>query len=138
MRKSVFVVLFVFILAVCCGLCSEENHFPYEWVLIGADAVIVSLAVYALLDQISAAENYERLSAEIDGSTEAGYYRLLYEREKVIGKENIVIVSSIAAGSVLLYTIADFLWLHRFFPDGAKISAVPVQGGAKIVLNRRF
>jgi hypothetical protein len=139
MKKNIIVFLIIF-LSVSAAFCAEENRFPPEWALLGVDAAIAGLTIYALLDQISAAEAYNKLGAsgEIDGDTEAGYYRLLYEREKVIGKENIVIVSSAALGAALLFTAADYFWLHKFFPVDIKASLLPEGNGIKFAINRGF
>lgn len=137
-NNIIFAVIFLLIPAACGAGEPGEGRFPSEWLLIGADAVIAGLTAYAVIDQMDAAGRYEDLKKEIDGTTEANYYRLLYEREKSVGKENVVLISSAALGAALLYTGLDFFWLHNFFPAGVKTAVVPAENGVKFAINGGF
>lgn len=110
---------------------------PYGWALIGLDAALSGAAVWFIVSQNAMAADYDSLRASIDNTTEANYYRLLYEREKVTAMENQAMVISAAAGVAIIYTVVDKLFLHAAFPD-ARFTINPVNGSAAFILKKEF
>jgi hypothetical protein len=108
------------------------------WALIGADIILISASVWMIIDQNTGAANYNTLQNEIDKTTEANYWRLLYEREKVIEKNTLVIAAVSVAGAALLYTAADFLWFKNAFPVEVKTAYTPAGAEFMLALNREF
>src|SRR5208283_489938 len=55
----------------------------YGWALLGADVVLAGLTVWAIEDYNTQADAYNTLRAQIDDTTEANYWKLMYEKDKV-------------------------------------------------------
>lgn len=98
------------------GYVKKGPEMPWDIILISADVLSAGAAVWAVSEQISAADRYEKLYSEINASTEDNYYRLLYEREKVNSKETTALIAVSAAVVLLAYTAADLLFLKNAFP----------------------
>ncbi len=104
------------------------------WVLLGTDAILSGLAVWSVVLERNMADDYEALKSSVDNTTEANYWRLLYEKEKVSAAEEKVVFACTAAGVAVLYTLLDALWLHSTFP----VSISPSGDGVKALVNNPF
>ncbi len=98
------------------GYVKKGTELPWDMILITADVLSAGAAIWAVADQIDAANRYEKLYSEINGSSEDNYYRLLYEREKVVSKETTAVIAVSAAAVLLAYTAADLLFINNAFP----------------------
>lgn len=99
---------------------SKENNdtFQYEPViLLSVDVLLLGLTTLSIIQYNSLASDYEKLYSQINGTTEANYYRLLYEKEKVNSAGELIIISGIATSLSVLYTIFDFFWFKKVFKD---------------------
>ena len=113
---------------------SDFNLSPF--ILIGVDIVLGGLTVAALIQQRSLASDYEKLYNQINGTTEANYYRLLYEQEKVNAAADLVLISGITFGTFVTYTVLDYFILHNFFEKNQlKIGYDLLNNKLKISLN---
>jgi len=113
---------------------SDFNLSPF--ILIGVDIVLGGLTVAALIQQSSLASDYEKLYNQINGTTEANYYRLLYEQEKVNAAADLVLISGITFGTFVTYTVLDYFILHNFFEKNQlKIGYDLLNNKLKISLN---
>ncbi|MBP7792489.1 MAG: hypothetical protein KA120_05440 [Candidatus Goldbacteria bacterium] len=142
MKKSliIFVIMsFVFLPRLSAELTQESKSSPVTgWILLGADAVLTGLTIWAIADQITAATDYETLRSKIDGTTDANYYRLLYEKEKVSSRETTALLAGSATGVFLVYTALDYFFLHKAFPVEIKAAYDPVRSGIKISIRKEF
>ena len=118
MKKMVFVSFLVLFLGVSQVFSADVKDGGIEWaptVLVVSDALLVTASIMALGQQNTLSTNYESLRLQIDNTTDANYYRLLYEREKVNSASDTAVIACSAAGVALAYTIADYFWLHSAF-----------------------
>jgi|DewCreStandDraft_4_1066084.scaffolds.fasta_scaffold23024_1 hypothetical protein len=115
----------------------KESDFNLsQFILIGVDIVLGGLTVAALIQQSSLASDYEKLYNQINGTTEANYYRLLYEQEKVNAAADLVLISGITFGTFVTYTVLDYFILHNFFEKNQlKIGYDLLNNKLKISLN---
>jgi len=131
MKKMLVVMIFFVLMVPVTSIAEETAVQEFQWapvILISADVLAVGAAVAAIIQQNTLAADYETLQNNIgDNYDEAQYYRMMYEKEKVNGAEDLVLISTIAAGAVLAYTAADFFWLHNAF----KIKVEPMVNGVK-------
>jgi len=104
------------------------------WVLLGSDAVLSGLAACFVVAQNNSVDSYESMKAGLDNTTEANYWRLLYEREKTDAAGERATYACAAAGVAVLYTAIDLLFLHNVFPVNVK----PVQNGVAAGVNGSF
>jgi hypothetical protein len=104
------------------------------WVLLGSDAVLSGLAACFVVAQNNSVDTYESMKAGLDNTTEANYWRLLYEREKTDAAGERATYACAAAGVAVLYTAIDLLFLHNVFPVNVK----PVQNGVAAGVNSSF
>jgi len=86
------------------------------WIVLTADAALSAAAIYTLIDRNTQAGAYNRLREQINGTTEANYWRLKYEKSKVDARDFNVALTFSLAGAALAYTALDFFWLHNAFP----------------------
>lgn len=120
MKKNhvVFVLAFVLLCPFLKAADSTKQEInAYGWTLLGADAALCAGTVLAVVSAGNAVDDYNSLKKEIDNTTDANYYRLMYEKEKADNKNNIATALGIAAGAALAYTALDYFWLHQAFPD---------------------
>ena len=110
------------------GYVKKGSDLPWDIILITADVLSAGAAVWAVADQVSAAGEYENLYSQINGSSEDNYYRLLYEREKVVSKETTAVIAVSAASVLLAYTLADVLFLKNAFPVRMRHAGAGVLG----------
>lgn len=92
---------------------ADFNLSPF--ILIGIDVILAGMTIAALIQQNSLASDYEKLYNQINATTEANYYRLLYEQEKVNAATDLVLISGITFGTFVTYTLLDYFILHNFF-----------------------
>lgn len=108
------------------------------WALIGLDVLGAGLSVYALLDEISAADAYDLLYADLNNTTQANYDMLAAKKKDIDSKLTFVSVTMGLTGAFVVYTLVDLLWLHLAFPDAPKMT---YNGDTKtyiVSIERRF
>jgi hypothetical protein len=107
--------------------------------LIALDAALTGYAVYAVLDQRNAAQNYNKKYAELDDPLGTNYAELSDIKKNVDNKKTPALIGSCLAGAAVAYTAADIIWLHIVFPGGAKVvTFVPYSGGAMLTYREAF
>jgi hypothetical protein len=142
MKKNyaLFVLVFVLlcpVLQAADGARQEVN--AYGWTLLGADAALCAGTVIAVVNAGNAVDDYNSLKKEIDNTTDANYYRLMYEKEKADNKNSIAVVIGIATGAALAYTALDYLRLHEAFPEvKVQTGYNPQSGEYSLVLKKAF
>lgn len=112
----VLIICFSHMQAYAEGYVKKGAALPWDVILITADVITAGAAVWVVADQVAAAGEYEELYLQINGSSEDNYYRLLYEREKVVSKETTAAIAVFAASVLLAYTLADVLFFNNAFP----------------------
>ncbi len=88
----------------------------YGWAILVSDVALAGLTVWAIEDYNSQADAYNTLKAQIDNTTEANYWRLMYEKDKVDSRVSNVVIPLAAGSACVLYTLVDYFWLHNAFP----------------------
>lgn len=140
MKKVYSILSFVLLLAV--GVYASDSGKKQDWtgaaVLLASDALLITASVMAVVQQNTLASDYETLREAIDGSTEAGYYRLLYEREKVMSAEDIALIACSAAGAALVFTALDWFLLRGVFPPEIKAVFNPGSGSVLAVISLEY
>ena len=120
MIKKTAVMLVVFLsLFSACVYCDDQGGVKITqsgWILLTADAALSAAAVWTLIDRNTQAGAYNSLREQINGTTEANYWRLKYEKSKVDARDFNVALTFSFAGAALAYTALDFFWLHNVFP----------------------
>lgn len=129
--KKVLIAAFLVCFLSASMFAEEKKEDGFNWapvVLIASDAVLATASVMALVQQNTLAKDYDTLRLLIDNTTEANYYRLLYEKEKVTSATDTAIIACSAAGAAIAYTLLDYFWLHGVFKpsvawtgDGVKL-----------------
>jgi hypothetical protein len=92
--------------------------------LVVIDAALVAYAIYAVSDERSAADNYDTNYDNLNNSLGSNYDRLNSMKKSVNDKQTTAAVVSCIAGAALVYTAADYFWLHIVFP--ADVKAEPI------------
>ena len=108
------------------------------WALIGLDVLGTGLSVYALLDEISAADSYDLLYADLNNTTLANYDVLAAKKKDIDSKLTFASVTMGLTGAFVVYTLVDLLWLHLAFPDAPKMTYNGETKTYKVSLERRF
>ncbi len=131
MRKIMIFAVLACLLSVSFVFAADTKDESINWapvVLVSSDALLVAASIMSLVQQYTLAHDYENLRVKIDNTTEANYYRLLYEKEKVNSAGDIAIIACSAAGAAVAYTLLDYFWLHSAFKasvaftgDGVKL-----------------
>jgi hypothetical protein len=110
----------------------------YGWALSVSDVALAGLTVWAIEDYNTQADAYNTLRAQIDNTTEANYWRLMYEKDKVDSRVSNVVIP-LATGSVaVLYTIVDYFWLHNAFPVQIKAGYNNAKNETMIQITKEF
>jgi len=113
----------------------------YGWTLLGADVVFTGSTIWAVMDEINAANNYASLKSSIDNTTMENYYQLLYQKSQVDMKSNLATYLGITAGVALAYTFVDFFWLHNAFSQakvGVEVNYNPLQKEYMMMVKKEF
>jgi len=110
----------------------------YGWALIGADAILAGLTVWAVMDYNTQADAYNTLREQIDNTTVENYWRLMYEKEKVDDRVSNVVIPLSVGSACLLYTIIDYFWLHNAFPVEVKAGYNQSANSTMIQITKEF
>lgn len=105
---------------------------PSGWILLTADAALSAAAAWTLVDRNTQAGEYNKLYAQINGTTDDNYWRLKYEKSKVDARNINVGLAFSAAGAALAYTALDLLWFHNAFPVEPVFDPANKGGGVKL------
>jgi outer membrane protein OmpA-like peptidoglycan-associated protein len=84
--------------------------------LLSADAVLTAYAVYAVLDQWKAVDDYNGKYNTLDNIHGSNYDQLNSIKKDAEKKNTPVAAGVCLAGAAVAYTIADYFWLHNIFP----------------------
>ncbi len=136
--KALPVIIISCVLVFSSVYAENQTITPQGWALLGADALLAGVTVWAAIGQNAAADDYEKLRSSLDNTTLENYWRLKYEKEKVDAKANIVLIAASAASVAVCYTLLDIFFLQAAFPVQVKAAYDPVNGGCKIVLGGEF
>ena len=92
-----------------------------KWTLLGLDLGLTGAAVWAIMDQRSAADEYNLLYDQIDNTTTDNLEKL-QEKEELVERKSVVALGlSVTAGAFIAYTVADKLWIHEAFPSRGRL-----------------
>ena len=89
--------------------------------VIGLDLGLIGLSTYAIIDQRSAASDYDELYNQLNLTTQANYEILRQEKDKLDDKSNFAAATTGLAALAVTYTIADMFYLHTVFGVNARI-----------------
>jgi len=126
MKKMLVVLIFFVLMVPVLSKAEETAAQEFQWapvVLIASDALLIGASVMAIVQQNTLATDYDTLKTNLGDLDEAEYWRLKYEKEKVTAAEDLVLISTITAGTALVYTALDFFWLHNAFKGDVKVQA---------------
>lgn len=118
MKKAVLLSVLVLLFSSSFVFSAEVKDDGFPWapaVLLTSDALLITASIMAVVQQNTLSTDYETLRGKIDNTTEANYYRLMYENEKVTSASDTAVIACSAAGIALAYTLADYFWLHSAF-----------------------
>jgi hypothetical protein len=140
--KKIFLILSLALIMSVSGVFASDVEKKQDWtgavVLLASDALLITASLMAVVQQNTLASDYETLREAIDFNTEAEYYRLLYEREKVKSAEDIALIACSAAGAALVFTALDWFLLRGVFPPGVKAVFNPGSGSVLAVISLEY
>jgi len=85
-------------------------------ILVCVDLALAGWGTYQYLDYKNTADNYNIQYAQIDNTTPANYYILFSAHKTALDKQNSFLISSGIAGTAILYTVLDAIFIHAVFP----------------------
>lgn len=135
MKKIVAVSVLACFLSASFVFAEEKKEEGFNWapvVLIASDAILTAASIMALVQQNTLSNGYETLRLSIDNTTEANYYRLLYEKEKVTSASDTAVIACSAAGAAIVYTLLDYFWLHGVFKPAVEWTGDGVKMGMNV------
>lgn len=135
MKKITAIIVLVCFLSVSFVMAEEKKEEGFNWapvVLLSSDALLIAASVMALVQQNTLSTDYETLRSQIDDTTEANYYRLLYENEKVTSASDTALIACSAAAAALAYTLVDYFWLHSAFKADVAVTKEEVKLGMSV------
>ena len=118
MKRMVVLAVLTLFLGASLLFSADVKDEGFPWapaVLLTSDVLFVTASIMALVQQNTLSSDYETLRLKIDNTTDANYYRLLYEKEKVNSASDTAVIACTAAGIALGYTLADYCWFHSAF-----------------------
>lgn len=111
------------------------------WKCIGLIALDIGLAgytVFAVYDQWAAADDYDKSYAELNDS-EGTNFDILNAKKKIVDdKKTAVVIGAGLTAAALIYTAADYFWLHNVFPENVQIGLSPINNGIILTAGRDF
>ena len=131
--KKIFLTLLLLLFPLL--LCANDFD---KGLLIGSDAILVSVAALSCADYSGSSTAYETLYSALNNTTVSNYSILVYEKQQVERKGTYMAVLSGIAGLAVIYTLADLFIFHNVFDMPVKISIIPQKQYAGLSKDWRF
>ena len=135
MKKFLVVAVLACFFSATSVFAEETTGDSIAWapvVLVASDALLLTATIISAVQMSTLSKDYETLRKQIDNTTDANYYRLLYEQEKVNSSSDTTTIACTAAGIAVAYTIADYFWLHNAFKPVVGITGDGVKLGMTV------
>lgn len=98
-----------------------------KWALLGLDVGLGLTAVVALINHNKAVDEYNSLWVQIDNTSPTNFLMLQAKEQDVNSKKRAATILGIGAGLSIGYTLADALFLHKFFPKTISLGIDPLK-----------
>ena len=117
----------------------KQNDPCWKCISLGAfDAVFTGFAVFTVLDQWKAADDYTVKYAILNNTDGSNYDELVALKKTVDDKKTVLVLGAGLASAALLYTAADYFWLHNVFTADIKIGLVPANNGVMLTVKGEY
>jgi hypothetical protein len=111
---------------------------PWKWVLIGADVLGAAGSVYAYIDYDTASKKYRDLRDLVSSGHDTYYDEMISSEISLVGKTALTITVITVTGALILYTIADAVFLHMLLPENVDTTYIPGKNELKLTYNFTF
>ena len=120
---------------------SLKEEKPFNWGgagLIALDTVLAAAAAYTVYDQQNSQEDYLKLYAAVNNTTDENYSLLVKKQKTAYDKMTLEVLGLSAAGVMVLYTLGDLFFTHQIFTADVSVKPVITLGYAGISAERSF
>lgn len=116
----------------------KTGGIPWNWIVIGADALVLGLTVAAGIDYNGEADKYDAMFAAMNNTTPENYILLQKEDAVFNSKQGLFAAGMVMTVLLAGYTAVDAFVLHAAFPLETKMGYDPVNGAVTLAFNCRF